>query len=182
MQRRILLLFGLLSASGSASASAAADSGRFDGRWGVILVCPKAPDGALPLTFEFTAAVRQAMLHGEHGLAGGRAVARRPDPAGRHCQSGSARPDWRPLLQHQPDHAGRSLRTRRERPIRRLARRRQLAGASEQRPNPHLRFHLYQAVDCYPAVAAGEPPRARHANPTRLSRRRRTIGRRRALT
>jgi len=70
MPRRILLLFGLLSASGSASASAAADSGRFDGRWGVILVCPKAPDGALPFTFEFTAAVRQAMLHGEHGLAG----------------------------------------------------------------------------------------------------------------
>ena len=42
----------------------------FDGRWGVILVCPKAPDGALPFTNEFTADVKEAMLHGEYGLAG----------------------------------------------------------------------------------------------------------------
>ncbi|MGA8382757.1 MAG: hypothetical protein WB710_16665 [Stellaceae bacterium] len=89
MPRRILLLFGLLSASGSASASAAADSGRFDGRWGVILVCPKAPDGALPFTFEFTAAGRQAMLHGEHGLAG------RPGCRSTARSSRTALPIWK---------------------------------------------------------------------------------------
>jgi hypothetical protein len=36
----------------------------------VILVCPKAPDGALPWTIEFIADVKEAMLHGEHGLGG----------------------------------------------------------------------------------------------------------------
>jgi hypothetical protein len=36
----------------------------------VILVCPKVPDGALPFTFEFTAAVKDPVLHGEHGFAG----------------------------------------------------------------------------------------------------------------
>jgi len=43
---------------------------QFDGRWDVILACPKAPDGALPFTFEFPADVKDAMLHGEYGLAG----------------------------------------------------------------------------------------------------------------
>ena len=50
--------------------AAAADSSRFDGKWGVILGCPKAADGARPFTFEFTAAVRQGNFHGEHGVAG----------------------------------------------------------------------------------------------------------------
>jgi hypothetical protein len=71
MRRGMLLVFGLLSALWSASAwSATPDTGRFDGRWGVILVCPKAPSGALPFTVEFTADVKEATLHGEHGHAG----------------------------------------------------------------------------------------------------------------
>jgi class 3 adenylate cyclase len=47
-----------------------AQAERFDGSWSVILVCPKASDGALPFTLKFTAVVKEAMLHGEHGLAG----------------------------------------------------------------------------------------------------------------
>jgi hypothetical protein len=71
MPRKIFFGLGLLLALWSASVSSATpDAGRFDGRWGVILVCPKAPDGALPWTFEFTADVKDAMLHGEHGLTG----------------------------------------------------------------------------------------------------------------
>ena len=69
--RGLLFVVGLLLVLWSASASSATpDAGRFDGRWGVILVCPRAPDGALPWTFEFTADVKEAILHGEHGLAG----------------------------------------------------------------------------------------------------------------
>lgn len=72
MQRAILFIFGLLSALWSASASSATPgAGGFDGRWGVILICPQAPDGALSWTFKFTANVKEAILHGEHGLAGG---------------------------------------------------------------------------------------------------------------
>jgi hypothetical protein len=71
MQRGILFVFGLLSVLWSASASSATpDAGRFGGRWNVTLVCPKAPDGALPWTIEFIADVKEAMLHGEHGLKG----------------------------------------------------------------------------------------------------------------
>jgi hypothetical protein len=71
MPRRILFAFGLLSPLWFASASSATpDAGRFDGTWDVTLVCPKASDGALPFTFEFTADVKGAMLHGVRGLAG----------------------------------------------------------------------------------------------------------------
>ena len=71
MQRRTLFVVGLVSVLWSASASSATpEAGRFDGRWGVILACPKAPDGALPWTFQFTADVKDAMLHGQHGLPG----------------------------------------------------------------------------------------------------------------
>jgi hypothetical protein len=71
MQRRLLFVVGLLSVLWSASASSATpDAGRFDGRWGVILVCPKTADGALSWSFEFTADVKEGMLHGKHGLAG----------------------------------------------------------------------------------------------------------------
>ena len=71
MRRRSLAVFGLLPVLWSVDAwPAAPDAGRFDGRWGVILVCPKAPDGALGWTMEFTADVKAAMLHGEHGVAG----------------------------------------------------------------------------------------------------------------
>ena len=67
--RGLLFVVGLLLVLWSASASSATPgTGRFDGRWGVILVCPRAPDGALPWTFEFTADVKEAILHGEHGL------------------------------------------------------------------------------------------------------------------
>ena len=69
MPRKIFFVLGLLLALWSASVwSATPDTSRFDGRWGVILVCPKAPGGALPWTFEFTADVKDAMLHGERGL------------------------------------------------------------------------------------------------------------------
>jgi hypothetical protein len=71
MQRGILFVFALPALCFAASAAPATlDAGRFDGRWGVTLVCPKAPNGALPFTFEFTAEVKDAALHGEHGLAG----------------------------------------------------------------------------------------------------------------
>ena len=71
MQRGILFVFGLVSALWSGSASSATPgAGRFDGRWGVILVCPQAPDGALSWTVKFTANVKEAILHGEYGLAG----------------------------------------------------------------------------------------------------------------
>jgi hypothetical protein len=67
----IILVAGLLSALWSANASSATpDAGRFDGKWAVTLVCPKAPDGALPWTNEFVAVVKGAMIHGEHGLTG----------------------------------------------------------------------------------------------------------------
>ena len=60
-----------MSALGSASASAApADGARFDGRWGIVLVCPKAPDGALAWSFQFPADVKDGVLHGERGTAG----------------------------------------------------------------------------------------------------------------
>jgi hypothetical protein len=71
MQRGVLAVFGVVWALWYASAwSAPADAGRFDGRWGVILVCPQAPDGALPWTIQFTADVKSAMLRGEYGIAG----------------------------------------------------------------------------------------------------------------
>jgi len=43
----------------------AADGGRFDGTWTVILDCAKAPDGALGYTFQFDAAVKKGYLRRE---------------------------------------------------------------------------------------------------------------------
>jgi hypothetical protein len=71
MMRGGTAVVGILLASWAhPAASAAPDANRFDGRWAVTLTCPKAPDGALPFIFEFTADVRDAMLHGENGVAG----------------------------------------------------------------------------------------------------------------
>jgi hypothetical protein len=65
------ILLALLSLLWSASASSATpDGGRFDGRWNVTLVCPRAPDGARPWTIKFTADVKEATLHGEFGVRG----------------------------------------------------------------------------------------------------------------
>jgi hypothetical protein len=49
---------------------AAADAAGFEGKWDVLLVCPKSGDGALPFTFEFPAAVKDDVLHGEYGTPG----------------------------------------------------------------------------------------------------------------
>lgn len=70
MRFAALATVGLFLLAPFAAAATAPDAGRFDGLWGVTLVCPKAPDGALPFHFEFTANVRQSVLHGERGLAG----------------------------------------------------------------------------------------------------------------
>jgi hypothetical protein len=52
------------------ASSAAAGAADFDGKWDVVLVCPKSPDGAAPFTYEFTADVTNSMLHGEYGTPG----------------------------------------------------------------------------------------------------------------
>ena len=71
MLRKVLCILGMLAALWTATATAqTSDPGRFDGKWGVTLVCPKAPDGALAFTYVFTADIKDAMLHGENGLAG----------------------------------------------------------------------------------------------------------------
>jgi hypothetical protein len=63
----MLACLALLTSGGGALS---ADASRFDGRWAVTLVCPKAPDGALPYTFEFMAEVKDGRLHGERGIEG----------------------------------------------------------------------------------------------------------------
>jgi len=63
--------FGLAVASAvAAPSSEAADVGRFDGLWEVLLACPNSPDGAAAFTFEFVALVNNGLLHGEKGMAG----------------------------------------------------------------------------------------------------------------
>jgi hypothetical protein len=69
MRHSAIFAFGLSALLCAASASAQ-DAGRFDGKWDVSLACPSAPDGALPFTFNFTADVKNALLHGENGVAG----------------------------------------------------------------------------------------------------------------
>jgi hypothetical protein len=66
----MLVAVGLMSVLRYTSRSAAANAGQFDGRWGVTLVCPKSPDGAMPFTFEFSANVKDGVIHGEHGQSG----------------------------------------------------------------------------------------------------------------
>jgi hypothetical protein len=61
----LLMLLAIMSAGGGR-----ASAGQFDGQWSVTLVCPKSPDGALPFTFEFSADVKDGVLHGERGQSG----------------------------------------------------------------------------------------------------------------
>jgi hypothetical protein len=71
MRRNLRFVCGLLLALwGTGAYSAAPDASPYDGKWGVVLHCPRAPDGALPWTFYFTAEVTGGILHGEHGVAG----------------------------------------------------------------------------------------------------------------
>jgi hypothetical protein len=67
---RSMLYAALLCVWFSGSGSYAADGPEFDGRWSVVLTCPKASDGALPFTWEFEAEVKASVLHGEHGTPG----------------------------------------------------------------------------------------------------------------
>jgi hypothetical protein len=67
MQRMPFGLLGLLTVLASAGIASAADPDRFDGRWNVVLACPRSPDGALPFTFRFVADVHGGVLHGENG-------------------------------------------------------------------------------------------------------------------
>ena len=67
---KTMVMAAALLACLGASASVAADMGRFDGKWDATLACPKGPDGVEPFTWEFRAEVRDSVLHGEHGTAG----------------------------------------------------------------------------------------------------------------
>jgi len=71
MRQRILFTVGVLVGLWSSTVSAQSSSGaRFDGTWGVTLICPASQDGAKPFTFNFTAQVKDSALHGENGIAG----------------------------------------------------------------------------------------------------------------
>lgn len=70
MRHSILFMVGVLLELWSAVASAQSSSAVFDGTWDVTLVCPASEDGAKPFTFNFTAQVKDSMLHGENGNAG----------------------------------------------------------------------------------------------------------------
>jgi hypothetical protein len=64
MRYGVLFVGALLMLLATAGAFAAT---QFDGRWGVTLTCPDSPDGARGFTFEFSANVVDAVLHGERG-------------------------------------------------------------------------------------------------------------------
>jgi hypothetical protein len=67
--RRALFVLAALAMWCSVRVRAVAAAGEFDGRWAVNLACPKAPDGALAFTFEFSADIKDNVIHGEHGQA-----------------------------------------------------------------------------------------------------------------
>jgi len=68
MSGRTLFVITLLSALWlTNTARPSWGAGAFDGSWDVTLVCPRAPDGALPFTFELTGDVKDSVLHAEHG-------------------------------------------------------------------------------------------------------------------
>ncbi len=69
MKRIVLIALGIFAIFCVASRAIAGSAG-FDGKWDVLLVCPKSADGALPFTFEFPAEVKNAVLHGEYGTPG----------------------------------------------------------------------------------------------------------------
>ena len=50
--------------------SAAPETAAFDGTWTVILVCPRAADGAFGYTLQFDAGVKAGVLHGQLGSPG----------------------------------------------------------------------------------------------------------------
>jgi hypothetical protein len=59
---------GLLSALATAAAAAASP---FDGAWSVSLSCPRSADGrAFAYSYQFSAQVKDGVLHGERGTAG----------------------------------------------------------------------------------------------------------------
>lgn len=67
--RRIVLVLAAVVLWCSLRVSPVAAAGGFDGRWAVNLVCPQSSDGAKPFTFEFSADVKDSVIHGEHGQA-----------------------------------------------------------------------------------------------------------------
>lgn len=71
MQRTARVALGLLPTLWSAIvAGQTPTASPFDGKWVVVLFCPKSSDGALPFTWQFAAEVTGSVLHGEHGDAG----------------------------------------------------------------------------------------------------------------
>ena len=66
---RILLALGLMPALKGQPADAAGAA--FDGMWNVTVVCGDDPNSsARRYTYDFTAVVRNGVLHGEHGIEG----------------------------------------------------------------------------------------------------------------
>ena len=60
---KLTMLISVLSAAlvfGAIPSTAAPDTAAFDGNWIVILVCPRAADGAFGYTLQFDAAVKAA--------------------------------------------------------------------------------------------------------------------------
>jgi hypothetical protein len=43
---------------------------RFDGSWAVVMTCQQTADGASGFVYQFTAEVKNGMLHGEYGRLG----------------------------------------------------------------------------------------------------------------
>jgi hypothetical protein len=71
MLRKFLLAISLvpiLCVAGTARA--ALNGGPFDGKWGVSLSCPQAPDGAPPFTVQFMGDIKHSVLHATHGTKG----------------------------------------------------------------------------------------------------------------
>ena len=70
MLSRCIFVFAALPSLFVTCPALAASAGPFDGKWSVRLVCPQAPDGALPFTFDFSGAVKGSVLHAVHGQSG----------------------------------------------------------------------------------------------------------------
>ncbi len=68
--KRTLIVVLLVCALLAGDPASAWPQGIFDGAWNVTVVCKQAPDGALPYTWSFTAAVRTGMLMGNYRAPG----------------------------------------------------------------------------------------------------------------
>jgi len=68
--KTMALLTVFLGSWGMSAWPATPDSGPFDGRWDVTLICPRSADGALPFAWEFGAEVKHSALYGVHGTEG----------------------------------------------------------------------------------------------------------------